>query len=231
MKLDKKISMYNNEVSIAKFKPKKESIRFEKTNNIVSIGDGSIIIEGNLETGKLGKKDSIFGLKEDGSPLIETMDKLEESDFEIIFKGNPRIVHEGKLKINSLEEDVEKSTVYSLRPRLAIGYTESGEVVIVALSNPGLTVKQLGQLMLQLKCVEAINVYGKNVGKIEDKSNSVEDISLEKISAENISSVGNDDADKITSDTIKASDIETEVQTNTKKPTSNSRKRKPKSTK
>jgi exopolysaccharide biosynthesis protein len=156
---------YNGLANVLRFNPKEESVQFEQCEDGLCVA-GLVCIKGNLQPGKLAKTSSVFGLKEDGSPFIGIVNELEEATF--ILKGNPRIVHKGELNVNTVNEETDKGVVYSVQPRLGVGHTNDGEVIIVAPVSE-LTVKQLGQLMLELGCVEAINVYGKNVGEIEYK--------------------------------------------------------------
>lgn len=164
MKLGKE---YKDLATVLRFDPKEESVAFSKCDEGIAVAEGSICIKGDFGFDDLGQTASVFGLTEDNSALIETMDKLEESNFGILFKGSPRIVHKSELNVGTLEEKIDVKDVYSTQARLGAGYTDGGEVIIAALESA--TVKQLGQLMQELGCTEAINVYGK-VGTIEYKS-------------------------------------------------------------
>lgn len=167
---------YDLLVNVLRFNPREENVRFlaleDDIRNGLSVGE--IHIKGDFRVKGLEDDSSVFGLKEDGAPFIKKVNELEE-DTTFVLKSNPRIVHKGELNVNR-EENVED--VFVAKPRLGIGYNEKGEVLLVALEST-VAAKQLGQLMLELGCIEAINVYANNIGKIEYKGIPAEETKAE----------------------------------------------------
>ena len=75
-----------------------------------------------------------------------------------IISGGPMLVRNG-LKFIDTEE--ERLTAINGRfPRTAIGYTDKGTLIIVAVDKGGVTLNQLSDIMIGLKCDRAMNLDG-----------------------------------------------------------------------
>ena len=75
-----------------------------------------------------------------------------------IISGGPMLVKNG-LKFVDTEE--ERLTAINGRfPRTAIGYTDKGTLIIVAVDKGGVTLNQLSDIMIGLKCDRAMNLDG-----------------------------------------------------------------------
>lgn len=93
----------------------------------------------------------------EGSPRAEADFTLE--GVESIISGAPRLVREGKME-TMLEEKFSGSRFTTLRtPRSAAGIDRSGKLVLVCVPD-GATIGEMRRLMLDLDCVDALNLDG-----------------------------------------------------------------------
>lgn len=145
------------------FHPEKENLTFEKEGDHHLRVD-HVVIAGQFDTDHLSGHDTVFGLKSDNLPHIETMNDLTESDFGILFKASPEIVRDGEINIRY--DQAEHDDIFAHHPRMGIGYDKEGEVLVV-LCKEKVTVKQFAQIMQNLGCVRAICVDGHDL--IEQK--------------------------------------------------------------
>lgn len=81
--------------------------------------------------------------------------------------GGPVLVQNGKISIaNDQEMKFAGKAIDDKHPRSAIGYTADGKLVIVAIEgrHPGVaegaTLKETAQLLIELGCIEALNLDG-----------------------------------------------------------------------
>ena len=79
--------------------------------------------------------------------------------------GGPLLVSDGVIQIASRKERFRKDVYQSRTSRTAIGYTDSGEIWLVSVDHKrpfssGATLKELAQVMLNLKCKNAMNLDG-----------------------------------------------------------------------
>ena len=142
---------------VASFHPEKEELTFEREGKD-SIRVGNLVLKGNFNTEKLDGHDTVFGLKSDNSPYIETIDDLEESDFMILTKGCPEIIRNGALNIRY--DQATQNIFFVPQKHLGIGYNRKGEVLLVFCKD-NLTTKQFAQLMLEMGCERAIRIDGE----------------------------------------------------------------------
>lgn len=121
----------------------------------------------------------------------------EWSKFEHIVGGTPVLVHNGDLIQDFTREQTLESFLVKKYSRTAIGIKDNGDWLFVVVDSHffglfgGMTIKELSQLMLNLGCVEALNldgggsstmvIEGKVVnqpsGKIEENGKFVEAVS------------------------------------------------------
>lgn len=148
------------EFSILSFHPVKDKVVIEK-NEDHSLRIGDIVIKGEFKTDYLDPEDTVFGLKKDGSPLMETVHALDKSDdFSILMKATPEIVRDGEIHI--LYNQVPEELIFGPLPRMAIGYDQAGEIKVIHVKE-SITIKQLAQIMKILGCHRAMAIYGEGI--------------------------------------------------------------------
>jgi len=88
------------------------------------------------------------------------------SDIVHAIGGGPRLVRNGRLFITSDMERFRKDVTVGRAPRSAVGITSSGKLLLVTVDgrqpgkSVGMTLEELGKLMLELGAVEAMNLDG-----------------------------------------------------------------------
>lgn len=121
----------------------------------------------------------------------------EWSELEHIVGGTPVLVRNGNLIEDFSPEQTIGSFLFNKHPRTAIGIKENGDWVFVVVDNRfyglfgGMTMKELSQMMLNLGCIEALNLDGggsstmvlegrvinEPCGKVEEDGKYVEAVS------------------------------------------------------
>lgn len=83
------------------------------------------------------------------------------------FGGGPVLVQDGQVKIsNNEEKKFAGKAIIDKHPRTAIGYTKEGTMIILAVQGrmkglaEGATLPQMAKIMVDLGCVEAMNLDG-----------------------------------------------------------------------
>ena len=83
------------------------------------------------------------------------------------FGGGPVLVQDGQVKIsNNEEKKFAGKAIADKHPRTAIGYTKDGTMIILAIQGrmkglaEGATLPQMAKIMVDLGCVEAMNLDG-----------------------------------------------------------------------
>lgn len=80
--------------------------------------------------------------------------------------GGPTIVHSGKVHVTAKKEGFSSYIASGRAPRTAIGYTPAGVTMMVTVDgrvpkhSVGCTLSELARMMIELGCVEAINLDG-----------------------------------------------------------------------
>lgn len=80
--------------------------------------------------------------------------------------GGPTIVHRGKVHVTAKQEGLPGEIASGRAPRTAIGYSATGETIMVTVDgrkkdhSVGCTLNELGRLMVELGAIEAINLDG-----------------------------------------------------------------------
>lgn len=98
--------------------------------------------------------------------LRGTLTRSEWSDVDQAIGGGPWLVRGGKVFVDGREEDLDPTSFVAKRhPRTAVGITKNGILVIVAVDgrqphSKGMSLPELASKMLELGCVEAINLDG-----------------------------------------------------------------------
>lgn len=98
------------------------------------------------------------------NPLLTTSE--EWNGLEHIVGGTPLLVHNGCLVEDFKPEQTTESFLVNKHPRTAIGIKNNGDWVFVVVDGRfygflgGMTMKELSQFMLDLGCVEALNLDG-----------------------------------------------------------------------
>ncbi len=98
------------------------------------------------------------------TPPYTTSEEWEE--LEHIVGGTPVLVNNGNIVEDFTSEQTFESFLVNRHPRTAVGIKKNGEWVFVVVDGhfdklfDGMTVKELAELMLELGCVEALNLDG-----------------------------------------------------------------------
>jgi len=74
--------------------------------------------------------------------------------------GGPVLVDGGRVAVNGSAERFRSDVVVGCRPRSAVGLTSKGEVVLVAVEEPGMTLRELAGVLVKLGVVRAMNLDG-----------------------------------------------------------------------
>jgi hypothetical protein len=79
--------------------------------------------------------------------------------------GGPRLIRNGRVSIEYIEESFDSNFALKRHPRTAIGIADNGDVVIVVIDgrsrfSTGATLNELAWIMRGLGCVEALNLDG-----------------------------------------------------------------------
>jgi hypothetical protein len=137
---------------------------------------------------KNGKMDIAFNYNDSGmavpyvlqSPYVPMIDSVRKLDFnhpslaglkpwkvKHAFGGGPVLVQDGQVKIsNNEEKKFAGKAIADKHPRTAIGYTKDGTMIILAIQGrmkglaEGATLPQMAKIMVDLGCVEAMNLDG-----------------------------------------------------------------------
>jgi len=137
---------------------------------------------------KNGKMDIAFNYNDSGmavpyamqtpyAPMIDSIRKLNFNHPSLsglkpwkvkhAFGGGPVLIQDGQVKIsNNEEKKFAGKAIADKHPRTAIGYTRDGTMVILAIQGrmkglaEGATLPQMAKILVDLGCVEAMNLDG-----------------------------------------------------------------------
>ncbi len=97
----------------------------------------------------------------------KTYRKLSKWKMETAIAGGPVLVQNGQISISNNEERMfGGKAIDDKHPRTAMGYTADGKLIILAVQGrfdgiaEGASLKQLAKILLDLGCVEALNLDG-----------------------------------------------------------------------
>ena len=74
--------------------------------------------------------------------------------------GGPLLVQDGRVNVTASQERFRADVAASCRPRSAVGLTVAGEMIVLAVQNPGLTLGELASIMVKLGAHDAMNLDG-----------------------------------------------------------------------
>ncbi len=74
--------------------------------------------------------------------------------------GGPLLVANGQVAVNGRAERFRDDVVVGCRPRTAVGLTSKGEVVLVSVEEPGMTLRELAGTMVRLGVSTGMNLDG-----------------------------------------------------------------------
>lgn len=74
--------------------------------------------------------------------------------------GGPLLVQAGRVNVTAAQERFRPDVTNGSRPRSALGLTEQGELILLAVESPGLTLQELASVMVKLGAREAMNLDG-----------------------------------------------------------------------
>ncbi len=118
-----------------------------------------------------GRQDTLFSFQNslnnqlNKSPAILDFQKGTHWEVESAISGGPVLVQNKKIFITDDEEVFFGTTIPNIHPRTAIGYTEDDTLIILVVdgrqpSSRGVYLEELAQIMVNLHCVEALNLDG-----------------------------------------------------------------------
>lgn len=80
--------------------------------------------------------------------------------------GGPVLIHDGRIRITTREEQLFPDSKNDYHPRTAMGYTREGQLIILAIQGrtpgvaAGATLEQEARILANLGCYEALNLDG-----------------------------------------------------------------------
>lgn len=74
--------------------------------------------------------------------------------------GGPILVMDGSVCVNSSAERFRSDIAYGSRPRSAVGIAADGDVILLAVQSPGLTLTELASVLVKLGAKDAMNLDG-----------------------------------------------------------------------
>ena len=80
--------------------------------------------------------------------------------------GGPVLIHDGKIRITNEEEQLFSGGADDKHPRISMGYTRDGKLIILAIQGrfpgvaEGASLEQEAKILLDLGCYEALNLDG-----------------------------------------------------------------------
>jgi exopolysaccharide biosynthesis protein len=74
--------------------------------------------------------------------------------------GGPILVADGRLCVNSGPERFRSDITYGAHPRSAVGIAANGDIILLAVQGPGLTLTELAAVLLKLGAKDAMNLDG-----------------------------------------------------------------------
>ncbi|WP_232700090.1 N-acetylmuramoyl-L-alanine amidase [Brevibacillus daliensis] len=117
------------------------------------VRDGKIIRD-TVSAAKWGA----FIVPKSGRPFIEKIDRNNVGAIKLAFQGTPQIIADGKKDIRTSTEGTP-ADVRNYAKRSAIGVKADGTVLLVT-TKTNYSLGQLASLMLELGCIEALNLDG-----------------------------------------------------------------------
>ncbi|MBE7712761.1 MAG: phosphodiester glycosidase family protein [Cyanobacteria bacterium SIG26] len=120
----------------------------------------SIPENGYVIVGPKSKLEKLFGAK---FVYVEISTNPKWENVEHIISGGPYLVKDGQIFIDTTAQKLQ--SIGGRNPRTAIGYTKDNDLIMVTAdgregSSIGLTLKELADLMMELGCINAINLDG-----------------------------------------------------------------------
>ena len=118
-----------------------------------------------------GRKDTLFSFQNslnnqvNKPPAILDFKKGTHWEVESAISGGPVLVQNNSIFVTDEEEVFFGTKIPDIHPRTAIGYTEEGKLIILVVdgrqpSSRGVYLEELAQIMVNLNCVEALNLDG-----------------------------------------------------------------------
>jgi len=129
---------------------------------------GPIVSDGNIihSSSTLG---ALFGITNDGQYIAGYVNEsvIKSSNFKQLVQGRGWLVRDGKSYLDTAaeKENIAKSFIQLLAPRLAIGWDKDGRLLLVVVDGveakkKGLDLKTFTSLLINFGAVEAINLDG-----------------------------------------------------------------------
>jgi phosphodiester glycosidase len=107
------------------------------------------------------------GLKADPSfGDLKTFEKAKRWKVRTAIGGGPVLIHKHKIRVTNKEEQMFVNGEEDRHPRTAMGYTRNRKLIILVVQGrfpgraEGITLKEEARLLLDLGCVEALNLDG-----------------------------------------------------------------------
>jgi|TARA_Y100000031_G_C8172553_1_gene362511 exopolysaccharide biosynthesis protein len=118
-----------------------------------------------------GRNDTLYSFQNSHKNSVNTPPAIIDFndgfpwEVESAISGGPVLVQNGKIYITDEEEVFFGTKIPEIHPRTAIGYTDKNTMIILVVdgrqaSSRGVYLEELAQIMVNLKCVEALNLDG-----------------------------------------------------------------------
>jgi exopolysaccharide biosynthesis protein len=120
------------------------------------IGDiwaqGQLLNSGRMGTALCVTSDNRIDIRR-----VERHRRVDWSEFDTVLACGPALALDGKIDCNYSEEGFRDPSVTGRAPRMGVGYTRNGKLLMVY-CRPSVTFEQFAQIMLDLGCHEAMNL-------------------------------------------------------------------------
>lgn len=120
------------------------------------VADGRLLSEGMTGSNLIYNKDGSWQLLSSSRNLGRYKDW---SDVKFAVGGGPTLLASGEFFMDPASEGFRDPSLFTPRPRAAIGVTENGHMRVVVVTQ-GITLWKLAHIMKDLHCVNAINLDG-----------------------------------------------------------------------
>ncbi|MEN6546117.1 MAG: phosphodiester glycosidase family protein [Armatimonadia bacterium] len=121
----------------------------------VPIPDGGYVISGNGR-----RAETLANICQGTSVKLHLQTAPQWPNLRHAIGGGPVLVVDGQVCVNGQAERFRSDVTASCRPRSAVGLSATGEVILLAVQNPGMTLKELAATMVKLGARSAMNLDG-----------------------------------------------------------------------
>jgi hypothetical protein len=110
----------------------------------------------------------VVAMGRDREPELKDLKRFDHTKWKMqtAIGGGPVLIHNGRILITNKQEQMFVGGEKDKHPRTAMGYTQSGKLIILVIQGrtpgkaEGATLQQEAQILLDLGCYEALNLDG-----------------------------------------------------------------------